>query len=129
MLFKYTILLFAVILTQNFISPSYGGVAIEGDPVESPIFKDGFEEGLTGPLVSTVIIGPQGGDFNLSNGIKLSVPADAVPEETTFQFKVIQETETVLVGTSQRTVEWQYSGRRGNRRMKSNPAEQYRCPQ
>ena len=133
MLFKYTILLFAVLLSEYLISPSYSGVTIscerfedcvvsslplnsaltpssaesvwEIDPstfsseyalVESPIFKDGFEEGLSGPLVSTVIIGPQGGDFNLSNGINLSIPADAVPEETTFQFRVVQETEVVL---------------------------------
>ena len=87
MLIKHTILLFAALLTGYFISPCYS---------RDIIFNNGFEEGLSGPLVSTVIIGPQGGDFNLSNGIKLSIPADAVPEETTFQFRVVQETEIVL---------------------------------
>ncbi len=70
--------------------------SLDADPVEPLIFKDGFEGELSGPLVATVTIGPQGGDFDLTNGISLSIPPDAVPEETTFRFRVIQETELVL---------------------------------
>jgi len=70
--------------------------SLEAESLEQLIFKDGFEGKLSGPFLSTVTIGPQGGDFNLSNGIKLSISADAVPEEKTFQFRVIQETEIVL---------------------------------
>ncbi|MGB7452193.1 MAG: hypothetical protein WBM36_08710 [Lysobacterales bacterium] len=68
----------------------------EADSVEPPIFRDGFEGGLSGPFVSEVTIGPQGGDFNLSNGINLSIPPGAVPEETSFRFRVIQESEITL---------------------------------
>lgn len=66
------------------------------DPLESLIFSDGFEEGPPDPFVSEVTIGPQGGEFNLSNGINLSIPPGAVPEETSFRFRVIQETEITL---------------------------------
>lgn len=40
-----------------------------------------------------IVIGPQGGDFILANGIVLSIPQGAVPEVTTFQFRSVQETE------------------------------------
>jgi hypothetical protein len=40
-----------------------------------------------------IVIGPQGGDFTLPNGIELSIPQGAVPVETTFQFRSVQENE------------------------------------
>ena len=43
-----------------------------------------------------VVIDHQGGDFNLANGIKLSIPPGAVSEATTFQLRVVRETEIVL---------------------------------
>ena len=61
-----------------------------------------------GGVFKKVTIGPQGGDFNLSNGINLSIPPDAVPEETTFQFRVIPETEILLPGNIFKTHDIRY---------------------
>jgi ZU5 domain len=40
-----------------------------------------------------IIIGPQGGDFNLPNGITLSIPSGAISEATTFIFRTVKEKE------------------------------------
>jgi hypothetical protein len=38
-----------------------------------------------------IVIGPEGGDFQLSSGIRLSIPRGAVSAKTTLQFRSVQE--------------------------------------
>jgi hypothetical protein len=91
MLIKSTAL-FVIGVFASLMIPSPHGA----DSLEPLIFQDGFEAVSTDPFVSEVTIGPQGGDFDLSNGINLSIPPGAVPEETIFRFRVIQESEITL---------------------------------
>lgn len=44
-------------------------------------------------IFTQVVISSEGGDYNLSNGITLSVPEGAVPESTTFQFRIVSDSE------------------------------------
>lgn len=64
MFIKSTLFFVIAFFVSFTISPGHGA---------DIIFSDGFEEGLPDPFVSEVTIGPQGGDFSLSNGINLSV--------------------------------------------------------
>lgn len=71
-----------------FISSCGGGGGSSDDPIGSS----------TNEFVE-VNIGPDGGDFDLSNGLILSIPPNAVTEKTTFQFRVIDEAEVEFPST------------------------------
>lgn len=73
----------------------------------------------SGPYESSIFesleVGPGGGEFELDNGIMLSVPSGAVPEATTFGFRLLKPEDILLpenlLRTFDRKVIWAIEAR------------------